>query len=163
MKSAQSDQRSSIGLPINYSILAGNMQPFSRHFAKIFLGAKKTSACAAIRKSVNPLLAGGGRRAGFRLSVFKYRPCLSRFDHSSRRYFVDYVFPESRTPQVSLSIIAGCEQNSNDSRQIFLGKFSPRPMPSCGRGTMLRESGLHENRCAGRPPLWELTGRSTLL
>lgn len=40
-------------------------------------------------------------------------------NRSSRNYFVDCVFHELRTPQVSLTIIADFSANSNDSKNFF--------------------------------------------
>ena len=60
---------------------------------------KKISACAVIRKSINPLLAGGCGEA--KLRTFRLTADLAYFREQTAplNYFVDYEFPVSRTPQ----------------------------------------------------------------
>ena len=77
---------------------------FLRTFYKNFRKKKKTSACAAKRKSINPLLAGGNKQANLNLSARSAQTSSIPFDFRPRGYFVDYEFPAFRTPQTSSSV-----------------------------------------------------------
>ena len=85
----------------NYNINWKRLQQILQCKSVIF--TKKISACAAKRKSVNPLLAGGNKQTNVDLSVIIQTLSIPP-DFRPRIYFVDYRFHALRTPQTSDSV-----------------------------------------------------------